>query len=65
MTKTKAKYIQDKGLAGAMFWELSGDKIGDDSLVGTTASAFGTLDQTQNHISYVLDFVLFVGRELN
>lgn len=52
ITKMKAKYIQDKGLAGAMWWDLSTDKVGDDSLVGITAKAFGKLDQTPNHLNY-------------
>ena len=65
MVKQKSQYIADNGLAGAMFWELSGDKVGGDSLVGTTAGAFGGLDQTPNHIKYVLGFNLFVVRKLN
>ncbi|TFK64349.1 hypothetical protein BDN72DRAFT_963250 [Pluteus cervinus] len=52
ITRTKSQYILDKGLAGSMFWELSKDKLGGDSLVGTAAAIFGTLDPTQNHISY-------------
>ncbi|KAI0360781.1 hypothetical protein OH77DRAFT_1517210 [Trametes cingulata] len=49
----KAQYVRDKGLAGSMFWELSTDKTGSDSLVATTANVYGTLDQTQNHIKYL------------
>ncbi|OJT13446.1 Endochitinase B1 [Trametes pubescens] len=48
----KAQYVRDKGLAGSMFWELSTDKTGSDSLVATTANVYGSLDQTQNHIKY-------------
>jgi len=48
----KAQYISSKGLGGAMFWELSSDKSGADSLVAKTASVFGSLDQTQNHLNY-------------
>ncbi|KAH9994631.1 glycoside hydrolase family 18 and carbohydrate-binding module family 5 protein [Russula vinacea] len=48
----KAKYIQANGLAGSMFWEMSMDKIGSASLVGTTAGVYGNLDQTPNHIQY-------------
>ena len=62
MVKQKSQYIADNGLAGAMFWELSGDKVGADSLVGLSANAFGTLDQTPNHISCVSVFASFVGR---
>jgi chitinase len=52
IVKKKAQYVQTKGFAGSMFWELSTDKVGADSLVGTSHSVYGTLDQTQNHISY-------------
>lgn len=48
----KAQYINDCGLAGSMFWELSTDKIGSESLVGTAAGVLGTLDKTKNHINY-------------
>ncbi|THH17165.1 hypothetical protein EW146_g3590 [Bondarzewia mesenterica] len=48
----KAQYVQANGLAGNMFWDLSTDKNGSDSLVGTTKNVFSSLDQTQNHISY-------------
>ncbi|KAH9849683.1 glycosyl hydrolases family 18-domain-containing protein [Lenzites betulinus] len=48
----KAQYVQSNGLAGSMFWDLSTDKVGADSLVGTTAGVYGSLDQTQNHINY-------------
>ncbi|KAI0816864.1 glycosyl hydrolases family 18-domain-containing protein [Trametes gibbosa] len=48
----KAQYVQSNGLAGSMFWDLSTDKVGADSLVGTTAGVYGSLDQTQNHIDY-------------
>lgn len=50
IVKLKTQYINSKGLAGSMFWELSTDKVGADSLVGTSASLLGTLDQTPNHI---------------
>ncbi|KAI0288314.1 glycoside hydrolase family 18 protein [Russula brevipes] len=42
----KAHYVQARGLAGSMFWDLSTDKIGSASLVGTTAGVYGALDQT-------------------
>ncbi|KAL0958869.1 hypothetical protein HGRIS_014185 [Hohenbuehelia grisea] len=47
----KAQYVSSKGLAGSMFWELSTDKVGADSLVGVSAGVYGGLDQTSNHIS--------------
>lgn len=48
----KAQYAASKNLAGAMFWDLSTDKTGSDSLVGTAAGVFGTLDQTQVPIQF-------------
>ncbi|KAG9219949.1 hypothetical protein CCMSSC00406_0006862 [Pleurotus cornucopiae] len=48
----KAQYVASKGLAGSMFWELSTDKVGASSLVGTSAGVYGSLDTTQNHISF-------------
>ncbi|KAK0204659.1 glycoside hydrolase family 18 protein [Desarmillaria ectypa] len=48
----KTKYINDNGMAGSMFWELSTDKVGSESLVGTAAGVLGTLDTTPNHINY-------------
>ncbi|KAH8827572.1 glycosyl hydrolases family 18-domain-containing protein [Flagelloscypha sp. PMI_526] len=50
--KTKSQYIKDQGLAGSMFWELSIDKSGADSLIEVSKGVLGTLDTTQNHIKY-------------
>ncbi|KAH6904293.1 glycosyl hydrolases family 18-domain-containing protein [Coprinopsis sp. MPI-PUGE-AT-0042] len=51
--RQKAKYVQDNNLAGSMFWEMSTDKRGSDSLIAAAASQYpGGLDKTQNHISY-------------
>lgn len=33
--------------------QLSTDKVGSDSLVGSSHSVYGTLDQTPNHIQFV------------
>jgi len=52
IVKTKAQYVVSKGMAGSMFWELSADKTGADSLVGTSLNVYGSKDATQNHISY-------------
>ncbi|CUA67005.1 Endochitinase 1 [Rhizoctonia solani] len=50
--QTKANWLSRQGLAGAMFWELSGDKNGTDSLVWTAAKTMGKLDNTRNHLNY-------------
>ncbi|KAL0064529.1 Chitinase 4 [Marasmius tenuissimus] len=56
IVKIKAKYINDKGLAGSMFWQLATDKKGSDSLLNTAKSVMGAFDQTQNHITSVIPF---------
>ncbi|KAJ3554530.1 hypothetical protein NM688_g3060 [Phlebia brevispora] len=48
----KAQYVETNGLGGSMFWDLSTDKNGTESLVSTTASVYSTLDQTLNHLDY-------------
>ena len=48
----------DNHLAGTMFWQLSGDKAGDESLVKVAASALGALDKTPNQNSYVSAFCI-------
>ncbi|KAG9311364.1 glycoside hydrolase family 18 and carbohydrate-binding module family 5 protein [Chiua virens] len=52
IVRIKAEYVASRSLAGCMFWELSSDKSGSDSLVNTAGATFGQLDQTQNHINY-------------
>ncbi|CAK7200171.1 Chitinase 4 [Sporothrix eucalyptigena] len=52
MVQTKVQYVKSKGLGGGMFWEASADKTGGDSLIGTSFSALGSLDSTQNLLSY-------------
>lgn len=49
---TKSQYLMSKGLGGAVFWEASGDQTGSGSLVGTLAAHMGSLDSTQNLLSY-------------
>jgi chitinase len=49
---TKAAYLKGRGLGGALFWEASGDKTGEQSLVGTLANQMGALDSTPNLLSY-------------
>ncbi|KIM43625.1 carbohydrate-binding module family 5 protein [Hebeloma cylindrosporum] len=52
IVRIKSQYINSNGLGGSMFWELSTDKVGSESLVGTAASVLGALDQTPNHIKF-------------
>lgn len=49
---TKSAYVKSHGLGGAMFWETSADKAGSGNLISTAASQLGSLDQSQNLLSY-------------
>lgn len=59
IARLKAQYILNKGLAGSMFFNISMDKPGNDSLVSIVAERF-QLDTTPNHIEYVLIFWIFL-----
>jgi chitinase len=40
MARTKAEYIAKHGLGGAMWWEVSGDGVGNASLIATVSCLF-------------------------
>lgn len=48
----KVSYLQGLGLGGSMFWEASADRTDDQSLIGTSFSALGGIDSTQNNLDY-------------
>ncbi|KAH8589590.1 family 18 glycoside hydrolase [Bisporella sp. PMI_857] len=55
--RRKAEYIKAKGFGGAMWWESSADKKGDQSLIWVVANSlggagYGNLDLSQNQLSY-------------
>jgi chitinase len=54
LAREKARYVLDKGLGGAMWWEASGDKKGQDSLISAVVSTFEPekLDSKQNVLDY-------------
>ncbi|KAM0350671.1 hypothetical protein ACHAPU_003159 [Fusarium lateritium] len=52
MVKNKVLYVKDKSLGGSMFWEASADKTNADSLIGTSSSSLGSLDSTNNCLTY-------------
>ncbi|KAF7589384.1 hypothetical protein BBP40_004327 [Aspergillus hancockii] len=55
IARKKGEYTKSKGLGGGMWWKLSGDKQGDDSLtiiVVNTVGGTGALDKSENQLSY-------------
>ncbi|KAF5366205.1 hypothetical protein D9758_005724 [Tetrapyrgos nigripes] len=52
IVKLKTQYVNSKGMAGNMYWELSTDKTGSDSLVTVGMQNLGALLQVQNHLNF-------------
>lgn len=52
MIQRKVEYLKSKGLAGSMFWEASADRTDDGSLIQTSYKSLGSLDGSQNLLSY-------------
>ncbi|KAG9251053.1 family 18 glycoside hydrolase [Emericellopsis atlantica] len=55
MAQIKTQFLMDRGLGGAMWWESSSDKTGDESLIGTVVRTFGgpqALLKQDNCINY-------------
>ncbi len=50
--KRKAAYLLKEGLGGAVFWEASGDRQGDGSLVAAVAGKMKTLEGAENLLAY-------------
>ncbi|EKJ78493.1 hypothetical protein FPSE_01302 [Fusarium pseudograminearum CS3096] len=48
----KVDYVLKHGLGGSMFWEASGDKKGNESLIGTSYNCLGTLDESENWLNF-------------
>ena len=50
----KVGFILRWGLGGAMWWEASGDKVGEGSLIGEVGERFAGvgLDGSENLLSY-------------
>jgi len=53
MVARKVEWLKQKGLAGSMFWEASGDCNDGRSLIGTSCKGLdGLLDSSPNQLSY-------------
>lgn len=52
IAKKKAEYVKDMGLGGAMWWEISMDKTGEESLVSAVVDAFAGLETSENRLEY-------------
>jgi chitinase len=52
MARKKAEWIKRHGLGGAMWWESSGDKKGEQSLIGNVVGILGPMEQTKNCLDY-------------
>ncbi|KAI1866351.1 uncharacterized protein JN550_007739 [Neoarthrinium moseri] len=53
MARHKTQFLKDKGLGGAMWWESSADKEGDQSLIGNVVHVLGgpnSLERRENCI---------------
>lgn len=50
----KAEFVKDRCLGGAMWWESSGDKVGENSIIGNVHEAFGIdrLERSNNTLTY-------------
>ncbi|TLS30102.1 hypothetical protein PpBr36_03845 [Pyricularia pennisetigena] len=55
LARRKAEFINERGLGGAMWWESSADKQGDESLIGNVVDVFGGpegLKHQENCLAY-------------
>ncbi|KAJ4348304.1 Chitinase 4 [Didymosphaeria variabile] len=56
MAKKKAKWIKQKGLGGAMWWELSGDRQGEGSIVNGVVAELGgpSSGRLEHHANWLI-----------
>ncbi|KEY64570.1 hypothetical protein S7711_03634 [Stachybotrys chartarum IBT 7711] len=52
VVRDKVRYAKNLGLGGSMFWEASGDKSGEESLIRASHDASRGIDETDNWLSY-------------
>jgi chitinase len=53
IAKVKAQFVKGMGLGGSSWWEVSMDKSGVDSLIGTTIKTFGGVKGLENSLNYL------------
>ncbi len=49
---TQADFVNVNGLGGLMYWELSGDRVGEGAIVPLVARKLGRLDSRPNHLHF-------------
>lgn len=52
MALKKAEWIKKEGLGGAMWWESSADRSGEQSLIRNVVGALGTMENSPNCLEY-------------
>ncbi|KAK3688673.1 glycoside hydrolase superfamily [Podospora appendiculata] len=52
MVARKVAYVKSMGLGGSMFWEASADRTDNGSLIATSYSTLGALEQSVNQLGY-------------
>lgn len=52
MARQKTDWIKMNGLGGAMWWESSGDRKGEESLIQIVSDRLGNLDRRNNCLEY-------------
>jgi len=52
IAREKTRWLKKEGLGGAMWWESSGDKSGEQSLIGGVVGELGMLEKGQNCVEY-------------
>ncbi|TVY35375.1 Endochitinase [Lachnellula subtilissima] len=52
MAREKTRWLKNEGLGGAMWWESSGDKRGEGSLIEAVVGELGRLEKGNNCIEY-------------
>ncbi|OAA65146.1 chitinase [Akanthomyces lecanii RCEF 1005] len=52
IVSSKVAWLRREGLAGSIFWEASGDRSDEDSLIATSYHALSAIDDSSNQLEY-------------